>query len=75
MTPASRCSFYYFMQLKTRLHQTSASILRQLCDDASDSVLIKNGAAVEWGFNPFSSGSIVFNEDRIASVIAELSQR
>ena len=27
-----------------------------------------------WGCNPFSSASIVFNENRIASVITELSQ-
>ena len=36
--------------LRTRLHQASASTLQQLCDDASDSVLIENnGAASEWG--------------------------
>ena len=36
----------------------------QLCDDAP-----------EWGCNPFSSVSIDFNENRIASIIAELLQR
>ena len=28
--------------LMTRLHKASASMLRQLCDDASNSVLIEN---------------------------------
>ena len=47
---------------------------RQLCDDTSDSVLIEiSGIAPEWGCNFFSSNSTDFNEDRIASVIAELS--
>ena len=49
--------------------------LQQRCDDACDSVLIEyNGVAPEWGCNPFSSDSTVFNKNRIASVIAELSQ-
>ena len=49
---------------------------RQRSDDTYDSVLIENnGVAPEWGCNPFSSDSTVFNENRIASVIAELSQR
>ena len=57
------------------LHKTSASILWQLCDDPSNSVLIENDRiAPEWGCNPFSSDSIVFNENRITSAIAELSQ-
>ena len=29
------------LSLRTRLHQTSESTLRQLCDDTSDSVLIE----------------------------------
>ena len=49
--------------LRARLHQVLASTLRQLCDDAPD-----------WGYNPFSSISIDFNENRIASIIAELPQ-
>ena len=58
---------------RVRLHQASASMLRQLCDDACDSVLIEiNGITPEWVCNPFSSGSTVFNENRIASVIAVL---
>ena len=45
----------------------------QHCDDACDSVLIaKSGVTPEWGCNLFSSNSIVFNENRIASVIAAL---
>ena len=47
-----------------------------LFDDASHSVLIENnGVAPDWACNLFSSDSIVFNENRIASVIAELLQR
>ena len=46
-----------------------------LCDDAGDTVLNENnGIAPEWYCNPFSSDPIDFNENRIASVIAELSQ-
>ena len=37
--------------MRARLHQASASMLQQLCDDATDSVLIKiNGDA----WNPFA---------------------
>ena len=62
--------------IRARLHQTSASTLRQLCDDANDSVLIENnGVTPEWGYKLFSRDSTDFNENRIASVIAELSQR
>ena len=63
--------------LRVCLHQASAlaSTLQQLCNDACDSVLIENnGVAPEWGCNLFSSDSTNFNENRIASVIAELSQ-
>ena len=60
--------------VRAHLHQASAPTLRQLCDDACDSVLIENnGVAPEWVCNPFSSDSTVFNENRIASVIAELT--
>ena len=58
------------------LHRASASTLPQLCDDACYSVLIENnGVAPDLGCNPFSSDSIIFNENSIASVIAELLQR
>ena len=58
------------------LHQALASTLRQLCGDASDTVLIENNEVTrKWVATPFWSDSIVFNENRIASVIAELSQR
>ena len=49
-------------------------MLRQLCDDASNTVLIKNyGVTIDWGCNPFSSDSIVFNEKSVTSIIAELT--
>ena len=54
------------------LHQASASMLQQLCDDTSDTVVIENnGVAPEWDCNPFSSNSFVFNENSTISVIAE----
>ena len=60
--------------IRVGLHQASASTLRQLWDDASNSVLIENnGVAPEWGCNPFSSDSIVFNKNRIANIIAQVS--
>ena len=60
--------------VKARLHQVSASMLWQLCDDANNPFLIeKNGVTPEWGCNPFSSDSIVLNKNRIGSVIAEWS--
>ena len=56
------------------LHQASASTLRQLCDDASNTALIENnGVAPDLGCNPFLGDSIVFNENSIISIIAELS--
>ena len=67
--------------LRAHLHQ--ASTLQQLIDDArTNSVLIENnfvaggnnGVTPEWACNPFLSDSIVFDENRIASVIVELSQ-
>ena len=49
-------------------------MLRQLCNDASDSVLVKNnGVTWKCDATSFLSDSIVCNENRIASVIAELS--
>ena len=63
------------LTLRARLHQASKSMLWKLCDDTGDTALIENnGVASEWGCNPFSSDSIVFNENSIASVIAELLQ-
>ena len=41
-------------------------MLGQICDDASDTVLIENnGVAPDWGCNTFSSDIIVFNENSI----------
>ena len=55
------------------LDQASASMLQQLWDDVSDSLLIENnGVASEWGCNPFWSNCIVFNQTSMASVIAAL---
>ena len=62
--------------VRARLLQASVSMLRQLCDDTSDSVLIeKNGVAWKLVATPFWSDAIVFNENRITSIIAELLQR
>ena len=45
----------------------------QHSDDTCDSILIENnGFNPEWGCNPFLSDSIIFNENRIASIIAAL---
>ena len=61
--------------VRARLHQASESMLQQLCDDASNTVLTENnGVAWRWVATPFWSDSIVFNENSIASIIAELSQ-
>ena len=58
-----------------RIHQAKDSTLWQLCNDASNTVLIKsNGVAWKWVATPFSTDSIVFNEKNIASVVIELSQ-
>ena len=73
-----RCDFQV-PRVSARLHQVSASTLQQFCDDASATVLIENnGGTPEWGCNPFSnhiSNQIVFNENSIASVIAEFLPR
>ena len=59
--------------VRSRLHQASASMLQQLCSDTYDSVLFANsGATWKWEATPFWSDSIVFNENRIANVIAAL---
>ena len=45
--------------IRVRLHQTSASTLRQLCDDASDTALIENnGVASKWVAALFLTDSI-----------------
>ena len=52
--------------IRVRLQQASASTLRQLCNDASDTILIENnGVTPEWSCNSFSSDTIIFNENRI----------
>ena len=56
-----------------RAHLHKASTLRQICDDASNSVE-NNVLAPEWGCSPFSTDSIVFNMNRITSIIIELVQ-
>ena len=49
-------------------------MLRQCRDDASNTGPIENNAvAPKWVATPFWNDSIVFNEKKIASVIAELS--
>ena len=59
-----------FIHVRARLHQWSASTLSQLCDNAKDSLLIaNNGVTSEWGCHPFSSEAIVFNENKIASIM------
>ena len=63
-----------FSCVRTRIHQVSASTLRQLCGETSDIVIVNNEVAPEWGWNTFLSHSIVLNENKIASIIAELSQ-
>ena len=55
--------------VKARLHQSSVLTLRQLCNDASDTVLKKLVATTIW------RDSIDIHENGIASVITELSQR
>ena len=49
------------------LHQASASMLQQCCDDTTDTVLIEsNGVAPDWSCKPFWSDFIVFNENSIS---------
>ena len=60
---------------RPHLHQVSASTLQQLCDGASNTVLIENNVVVpEWGCNPFPGDFVVFGENIITSVNAELLQ-
>ena len=70
--PLQSINWYGHIPFRACLHQASS----HWWDDASDTVLIENnGVAPEWGCNPFSSNSIVFNENSITSLIAEFSQR
>ena len=56
-----------------RLHQASASTLRQLCDDASDTALVENnGVTPDLGCNPFWSNSIGFNQSLVAALTLTL---
>ena len=60
---ADACCEYTF---RARLHRESASTLRQLYDDACNSVLVENNRVTpEWGCNQFLRDSIVFNENSI----------
>ena len=59
--------------VRARLHQVSASTLRQLCYEVSNTVLIENnGVTQKWVATQFWGDSIVFNENSITSVITEL---
>ena len=59
---------HYFLTAKVPLHQVSASMLGQLCDNASDYVLTENnGVALELGCVLLSKKSIVFHQSRILS--------
>ena len=58
-----------FYDSGARLHQVSESMLRQLCNDTSDTILIENnGVTPEWGCNQFSMFSI--RTVLLASIIA-----
>ena len=55
-TRASEGRNWCFLSIRVCLHQASASMLWQLCDDANDSVLIEiNGDTWKWVANPFWS--------------------
>ena len=61
------------VSVRGRLHQTSLSMLRQLSDDASDTVLIENnGVTQKWIAIPCWSDFIAFDKNSIAGVITEL---
>ena len=62
------------MQHKAHLHQVSASMLQQLCNDSDNIVLIENnGVASKLVATPFLSDFIVSNDISITSVIAALT--
>ena len=49
---------------------------RLFCNDVNDSALFDNNRVTsEWDSNPFSSDSVVINENKITSFITELLQR
>ena len=53
------------IRVKAHLHQASAPMLQQLCDDTSDYVLFENnGVAWKWVATPFWSSPIVYNETK-----------
>ena len=61
------------MRFRARLYQASASTLQKLCYDTSNTVVIEsNEVAWNWVATQFWSDSIIFNEDSITSIIAEL---
>ena len=61
--------------IRARLHQTSATTLQQLFDDARDIVINENnGVLGNWVAAPFWSDSIVFNGNGISGIIEELWQ-
>ena len=73
--PVFDCHYWLVIHVRAHLHQVSVSMLQELCNDASDTVLIENnGVASEWVATPFWSDSIVFNENSVANTIPELSQ-
>ena len=60
-----------FILHRDRYSLTLSVILHQCCHDASDTSIIENNeVAPEWGFNPFWSNSIIFNERSVAGIIA-----
>ena len=62
-----------FTILRVRLLQASASMLWQLCHNASDYNFIENSEFTwKWVATPIWSYSIVFNENSIGTVIAAL---
>ena len=55
------------MQFLTNLGPVYTKHQYEHCDDASDTAVVENnGVTPEWGCNPFSSNSIIFNENSIS---------
>ena len=64
----------FWCLVRATLEPVYTKCQRQRCDYACDSVLIENSrVAWKWVANPFWSNSIVFNENRIASIITVLT--
>ena len=63
-------------KVTTRLHQVSASMRSQRCDDACD-IALRMKSLPKWVATPFSSDSVSidFNESCITSVFATLTLR